>query len=159
MKKRFGDLGKTCVSIIPDTFANKDYCRGSFTNNDPKIRRQAIDYSKQMCDVAMEMDCEVMNFWLGQDGYDYSFQADYTEAWKYLCDGLAECSQHNKQTRILVEYKPNEPRKYCFVSTTAKVLLLLQQLDQVGVLMDVGHALQGRENIAEAAALLHQYGK
>ena len=37
--------------------------------------------------------------------------------------------------------------------------LLLQGLDNVGVLLDVGHALAAGENIAEAAALLCQHGK
>ena len=39
------------------------------------------------------------------------------------------------------------------------VLLLLKDLDKVGVLLDVGHAMQGAENVANAAALLSSYGK
>jgi xylose isomerase len=97
--------------------------------------------------------------WPGQDGYDYCFQADYPEAWKWLRESLAVCGDHNPKVRLLVEYKLREPRTHCFVSSAAKVLLLLQGLEQVGVLMDVGHALAAGENVAEAAALLHSYGK
>jgi xylose isomerase len=61
--------------------------------------------------------------------------------------------------RVLVEYKLKEPRTHCFVNSAAKALLLLQGLDEVGVLLDVGHALAAGENVAEAAALLSQHGK
>jgi L-rhamnose isomerase len=71
MKKRFDDLGMTCVSIIPDTFTNKDYARCSFTNTNSAIRRQAIDYCCQMSDSALEMNCKTINLWLWQDGFDY----------------------------------------------------------------------------------------
>ena len=72
---------------------------------------------------------------------------------------MAECADHNDKVTILIEYKPREPRRYCFVDSAAKVLLLLRDLDKVKVLLDVGHSLQGRENAAEAVALLAHYGK
>jgi len=37
------------------------------------------------------------------------------------------------------------------------VLLLIQGLDRIGVLLDVGHALAAGENMAEAAALLSSH--
>jgi xylose isomerase len=45
------------------------------------------------------------------------------------------------------------------VDHVGTVLLLLQGLDDVGVLLDVGHALQGGENVAAAVGLLSRYGK
>lgn len=41
----------------------------------------------------------------------------------------------------------------------ATVLLLTQDLPQVGVLLDLGHALAAGENVAEAVALLSSHGK
>jgi xylose isomerase len=100
-----------------------------------------------------------VDVWFGQDGFDYSFQADYVEVWKWLRDGLAACANHHDHVRVLVEYKPKEPRTHCFVTTAAKVLLLLQGLDKVGVLLDVGHSLAAGENVAAAAALLASHAK
>jgi xylose isomerase len=110
-------------------------------------------------DWAAELGCPYVDAWFGQDGYDYSFQADFPQAWHWLREGLAVCAAHNEGVRILVEYKVKEPRTHCFVSSAAKALLLLQGLDKVGCLIDVGHALAAGENVAEAVALLHQYGK
>ena len=114
---------------------------------------------KKVLDWAAELGCPYIDVWPGQDGYDYAFQADYLEAWKWLRDGLVACAEHNDKVRILVEYKLKEPRTHCFVNSAAKVLLLLAGLDKVGVLLDVGHAMAAGENAAEAAALLASHGK
>ena len=68
-------------------------------------------------------------------------------------------SQERTCAREKVSVKKEAARTHCFVTSAAKVLLLLQGLDSVGVLLDVGHALAAGENAAEAAALLASYGK
>jgi len=62
--------------------------------------------------------------------------------------------------KIVIEYKPKEPRTHCFIATVGKTLLLLSKVNKpnVGAMIDVGHALQGYENTAESAALLHYFG-
>ena len=155
----FKDRGMKICMLIPDLWTQAKWGRGSLAAPDAKTRQAAIDETKKVMDWAAELNCPYVDVWPGQDGFDYSFQADYPEAWKWLCEGLSECARHNDKVRILVEYKPKEPRTHCFVTSAAKVLLLLQELDQVGVLLDVGHSLQGGENVAEAAALLSSYGK
>jgi len=48
MKKRLNDYGVACSSIIPDTFTDPDYAKGSITSIVPAIRQKAIDYLRQM---------------------------------------------------------------------------------------------------------------
>jgi xylose isomerase len=110
-------------------------------------------------DWAAELECPYIDVWPGQDGFDYPLQTDYVSAWKWMRDGLADCVEHNDQVRILVEYKPREPRRFCFIDHVGTVLTLLQGMDEIGVLLDVGHSLQGRENVSQSAALLAEYGK
>jgi L-rhamnose isomerase len=54
---------------------------GAFTHPDPKVRRAAIDLTKRGIDACAAMGGQVMTLWLGQDGFDYSFQADYARMW------------------------------------------------------------------------------
>jgi len=157
--KMFADRGLEICMLVPDLWTQAKWGKGSLAAPDAGTRRAAIDEVKKVMDWAAELGCPFVDVWPGQDGFDYSFQADYVEAYKWLGDGLAECAAHNDKVRILVEYKPKEPRTRCFVDSAAKVLLLLQDLDAVGVLLDVGHSMQGEENVAEAAALLHSRGK
>ena len=145
--------------LVPDLWTQAKWGKGSLAAPDAATRRDAVDEIKKVMDWAVELSCPYIDVWPGQDGYDYAFQADFSEAWKWLQDGLAECAAYNDQVRILVEYKLKEPRTHCFVISAAKALLLLEKLDNIGVLLDVGHAMAAAEYAAEAAVLLSQYGK
>jgi len=157
--RMLSDRGKQICMLTPDLWTQAKWGRGSLAAPDAATRRAGIDEVKKVMDWAAELGCPFVDVWPGQDGYDYCFQADYPAAWNWLREGLVECAAHHDRVRILVEYKPREPRGHCFVDSAAKALLLLQGLDNVGVLLDVGHSMQGGENVAEAAALLAAYGK
>ena len=155
----FADRGLGIPMLVPDLWTQAKWGRGSLAAPDAATRQAGIDEVRKVMDWAAALECPYVDVWPGQDGFDYCFQADYIAAWNWLRDGLAECAEHNDQVRVLVEYKPREPRAHCFVDHVATVLLLLQNLDRVGVLLDVGHSMQGAENVAAAAALLSSYGK
>ncbi|MFH1616419.1 MAG: sugar phosphate isomerase/epimerase [Planctomycetota bacterium] len=155
----FKDKGLEICLLTPDLWTQAKWGRGSLAAPDMKTRQQAIDEVKKVVGWANELNCPYINVWPGQDGYDYSFGADFLDSWKWLHDGLAECAKDGGKTKILVEYKPKEPRKHCFVDHVGTVLLLLANMDDVGVLLDWGHAFQGGENVAEAAVRLSQFGK
>jgi sugar phosphate isomerase/epimerase len=109
-------------------------------------------------DWAADVGCAFVDVWPGQDGFDYSFQADYSDAWKWMRDGVAECAGHSSTVKVLVEYKLKEPRTHCFLNSAAKLILLIQGIGNAGCLLDVGHSLAAGENMAEAAALLADHG-
>ena len=157
--KMFEDRNLKISMLTPDLWTQAKWGRGSLAAPDAKTRQAAIDEVKKVLDWAAELGCPYIDVWPGQDGFDYSFQADYIKTWQWLQDGLTQCASHIGKVKLLVEYKPREPRTHCFVSHVGKTLLLLNDLDNVGVLLDVGHSLQGAENIAEAAALLSQFDK
>jgi len=155
----FSDRNLKISMLVPDLWTQAKWAKGSIAAPGAATRCAGIDEIKKVMDWASELNCPYIDVWPGQDGFDYHFQANYIDAWKWMSDGLAECAQHNDKVKILVEYKPREPRTHCFIDHVGTVLLLLKDLDSVGVLLDVGHAMQGAENIAYAAALLSSYGK
>ena len=157
--KMFVERGLEIPLLTPDLWTQAKWGKGSIAAADAKTRKEAVAEIKKVMDWAAELDCPYINVWPGQDGYDYCFQADYIEVWKWMKDALIECSEYNDKTKILVEYKPKEPRKHCFVDHVGKALMLLKDIEKVGVLLDWGHAFQGCENVAESAAILSQYGK
>ena len=157
--KMFSDRNLKICMLTPDLWTQAKWGKGSIAAPDAKTRRAGIDEIKKVMDWGTELGCPYVDVWPGQDGFDYCFQADYTEAWKWLRDSLVECSEYNNKVKVLVEYKLKEPRTHCFVNSAAKTLLLLEGLDNVGVMLDAGHSLAAGENMAEAAALLASYGK
>ncbi len=161
MKKRLSDLGLECVSIIPDLFADKKYWKGSYSSNDVKIRKDAIRYTRQMCDAAREMECKLLNIWPGQDGFDYLLTCDYGSYRSYFRDAVSEIAQAYPDLKFALEYKPKEPRCFSLLARMADTLLMCQETgcSNVGVCIDTGHAFAAGECVGESIALAHRAGK
>ena len=157
---RWRDAGLVVTCVTPDIWASGKWGWGSFAANDPQIRRDAIQEVKKSMEWAKQLGCEVVDLWFGQDGYDYPFQADYPAAWDRIIAGTVECAEHVPDVKLVLEYKPKEPRTHCFIATVGKTLLLIDKVNRpnVGAMVDIGHSLMAYENVAESAALLHYFG-
>ena len=160
MKKRLADYGVTCSSIIPDTFTDKDFAQGSITSIMPSIRLKAIDYLSRMCEVALEIDCKIMNLWLGQDGYDYLLTADYDREREWLREATVKLAIAFPELKFALEYKPKEPRNFSYHARMADTILAAMETgcSNVGVTMDTGHGFVAGENIADAVVLAKRAG-
>ena len=160
IRRQIRDAGLEVTCVTPDIWASSKWGWGSFAANDPAVRRAAVQEVKKSMEWAKQLNCEVIDLWFGQDGYDYPFQADYQAAWDRLIEGTQECAEYLPEIKIVLEYKPKEPRTHCFLGTVGKTLLLIEKVNKpnVGAMIDVGHALMAYENTAESAALLHYFG-
>ncbi|MBA7509228.1 D-apiose isomerase [subsurface metagenome] len=158
IKKFKNEYGFEIVNIVVDLFT-KFWQKGSFSSTDPNIRARAIEEVKKCMDIASELDCNMVGIWPGQDGYDYIFQQDYMKAWKFLVEGIKECAEYRKDIKIGIEYKQKEPRTHCFVGTIGKTMTLQNAVNKnnVGLIIDVGHALAADENAAESIAFCKQF--
>ena len=161
IKKVVEDVGLKICMVTPDMWARGKRGKGGFTSREEKIRKEAIGDVKASMDWAIELDCDAIDLWFGQDGYDYLFQANYVEAWDRLVEATRECADYRPEVKVCLEYKIKEPRTHIFVGTAGKALLLAKEVnrDNVGVLVDVGHALAAGENPAESIALLSRSKK
>lgn len=146
--------------MIVDLFVNPKYGNGSLASMDPAIRKDAKEDIKKYMDIAPQLDCNILDIWLGQDGYDYNFQVDYLKAWDLLFEGFSECADHNKKVKLSMEYKIREPRNRIYIATIGKALALIEKLDRdnLGITMDLGHGFFAYENVAESIALCQIYG-
>ena len=160
MSSALGDLGLSCVSVIPDHFCQPVWGRGAFVSRDAAVRRKAVDATAETCELAMELGCKLVTIWNGQDGYDYPLQADYEQARDWLAAGLRECAERFPDIRFALEYKMKEPRTHSFLARMADTLLVCQEIGtgNVGVTLDTGHSLLAYEDVAEAAVLAKRSG-
>ncbi|XID92987.1 sugar phosphate isomerase/epimerase family protein [Paenibacillaceae bacterium WGS1546] len=148
------------VTIIPDHFGQMKWKNGSFGAKDRAVREAAVAHTKEMIDAAVELGSNLISIWPGQDGYDYLFQSDYIQERDWFAEGIREACRYRPDVKISLEYKPKEPRTHCFLGTAATSLLIAGEigLDNVGVTIDFGHALNAYETPAESVALLKKYG-
>lgn len=120
-----------------------------------------MDLIKRGMDIAREVKTGKIAFFLGQEGNDYPFELNYPQAWDYLIAGIKECAEYRNDIKISIEYKRNEPRKYILAGSAGEALLLVKEINMknVGILLDIGHALFGRENPTFSLTLINKYKK
>ncbi len=142
-------------------YTDPGFALGAFTNPDPAVRRAGIDITKRGIDTLAEMDGGLMTLWMGQDGFDYAFQGDYSAMWDTTVEAVAEVADHNPDVDIAIEYKPNEPRAYALMPDVATTLLAVREVgrDNLGVTLDFAHVLYADEMPANAAHLIHRHAR
>ncbi|GAB3427345.1 sugar phosphate isomerase/epimerase family protein [Niabella aquatica] len=160
MRKRLDDAGVACASIIPDTFGNARFGKGSITSIDQDVRKEALDYLRQMSEIALRMDCNIVNLWLGQDGYDYLLATDYNQEREWLREAITALATEFPDIRYSLEYKPKEPRNFSYHARMADTILAAKETgcNNVGVTIDTGHSFYAGENVAEAVVLAKRAG-
>ena len=142
-------------------YDNEAFKLGAFTHPDPNIRRQAIDLTKRGLDSLALAGGQLMTLWMGQDGFDYSFQTNYRRLWDQSLEAMREVADHNRAIDISIEYKPNEPRSFSLMPNVTSTLLALREIDRpnMGVTLDFAHALYSDEMPAYAATLIARHSR
>ena len=102
-----------------------------------------------------------MTLWMGQDGFDYSFQGNYTTMWNNTIEAMDVVAKHNRDVDIAIEYKPNEPRAFALMPDVATTLLAIKEIGatNMGVTLDFAHVLYADEMPAHTAALINRHSK
>jgi xylose isomerase len=142
-------------------YSDKDFKLGAFTHPDAAIRRKAIDLTKRGMDSLRAAGGKIMTLWLGQDGFDYPFQADYAQLWEWEIAAIREVAEHDPRIDVSLEYKPNEPRAFALLPDVATTLLAIHDAGSpnLGVTLDFAHVLYADEMPACAVAHVARHSK
>ncbi len=134
---------------------------GAFTHPDKKVRKEAVELTKRGIDCGHKFGTNLMTIWLGQDGFDYSFQADYDRIWDYMVECFREVAEYDKSVNISIEYKPNEPRGFSILPNASTTLLAIDDIGckNIGVTLDFAHVMFAGEMPAFAASLVSRRTK
>jgi xylose isomerase len=138
-----------------------DFALGAFTHPRPENRERAIRTACDAADLANDHGVDHVILWMGPDGFDYPFQADYGAMWGHEIDGFRRVAEQAPRIRVSVEYKPSDPRRISLIRSMADSLLATQDvgLDNFGVTLDFCHSLMAGEHPAAAAALALRAGR
>lgn len=160
-KKLLDTYGLECSAVNVNIKAESKFHLGALTSKDTGIRKEAVQYVKTAMDLSADLGTNLITCCPLSDGYDYAFETDYPRAWKWFLDGVGEAASHRNDVRICLEYKQSEPRHKVIIPNAGTTLSACLQvgLPNVGVTMDMGHALYVGEGTAWAAGLLAQAGK
>mgnify|MGYP001813713563 FL=1 len=156
MRSRLADVGVFLNGYAMRYNGDPDYLAGAFTNPDPVVRRKAVDLTRRGLDEAREAGASVLTLWLGQDGVDHPFEADYASLWAWEVEGIRAVAEHDPDFAVSIEYKPNEPKAISIIPNVHATLLAIEEAGaaNLGVTLDFAHVLYGDTSPALAAALV-----
>ena len=129
---------------------------GSVSSPDAKVRAEAVEYMKTGLDYAAVLGCNKVTIAFLNDGSDYPFEFDFERAFNDAVACVREAAAYRPDVRLSLEYKPSEPRVHCFLNNAGKMAYFCEKvgLDNVGVTLDTGHALQAQEVLGDSLAFL-----
>lgn len=146
-------------SINPNVFQDQCYKLGSVTNEDPAIRRRAIDHLLTCVEIGKAVESDLLSLWFA-DGTNYPGQGHIRRRKRWMEEALKEVHNAMPPTMtMLVEYKPFEPAFYhTDVADWGMASALASEAgEQARVLVDTGHHLPGT-NIEHIVAFLIDEG-
>lgn len=135
--------------------------QGALTACDKASREEAVRWIQHGMDISAELGSNLVTMCPLADGHDYPFEVNYTRAWQYFIEGIRAAADYRPDVKLSLEYKASEPRARVIIGNVSKSLYACTQIDRpnVGVTLDIGHALYSGEDSAESVALLAQAGK
>lgn len=146
------------VSAVNVNVKGEDVFRnGSFTNPDPAVRRRAVEYLTTAMDMAADLGTDMLSVCPLIDGWDYAFQVDYSKQWEWIAECFREATAYRRDIRISIEYKAYEVRNRITLPNMGRTLHFCDVVgaDNLGVTMDVGHALIAGETPAAEMCIAH----
>jgi xylose isomerase len=141
--------------------ADPRWHQGALTSRDKATRAEAVQWIQQGMDAAAILGSNLVTVAPLADGHDYPFEVDYGSAWRWFVEGMRAAADHRPDVRLSMEYKASEPRARVVLGNVGKALYACAEIDRpnVGVTLDMGHALYTGESFAESVALLADAGK
>jgi xylose isomerase len=144
IRAKLADHGLIAEFVAPRLWESPKTIDGAYTANDPKMRQYAIDRSKKGADIARELGCNLMVLWLAREGTYMRESKDASQAAHYILEAVNTLLNYDKDLRIAIETKPNEPMDLAYIPTIGHALALGSQSDdpqRVGCLVESAHAI------------------
>jgi xylose isomerase len=144
VKKMLDGEGLFCEFVAPRLWEHPNTIDGAFTNNDPAMRRYAIDRARRTVDIAREMGTRDIVLWLAREGTYIREAKDPIAAIERILEAVNALLQYDPSIRILGEMKPNEPMDMAYLPTVGHFLALCYRTvdpSRTGVLIESAHSI------------------
>ena len=137
------------------------WMRGAFSSSSATERAEVVDDFRHAMDLAAEVGSSRISTCPLNDGHDYVFEMNYLDAYRYAEEAFAAICAHNPGLNVCIEYKWNDPRTRCLFASAGETLSFCQSVgaENLGVTLDLGHALLAGERPGQSVALLARAGK
>ena len=162
MRKTMERQGLVAEFVAPRLWENPMTIDGAFTSNDPKCRAYASDRARKAADIGRELGTNLMVLWLAREGSYLRESKNAVRATHQLLDTINRLLDYDRNLRIAIEPKPNEPMDIAYVPTMGHGLALaLKSNDpsRVGVLMESAHSILAGIDPSDEISFALAFGK
>lgn len=144
LKKVLDDHGLQAEFVAPRMWFDPRTIDGGYTNNDAACRQYALDRSKRCIDIAKALGTQNIVLWLAREGTYIREAKDPVLATERIAAALQMMLDYDKDIRIMIESKPNEPMDHTYIPTIGHAISmgrLTNAPERVGCLIETAHAL------------------
>ena len=143
-KQILTDHGLAAEFVAPRLWFSPHTVDGAYTANDPGDRAYALERSLKAIDIAHELGTDLMVLWLAREGTYVREAKSVPEAMQRLLEALNKMLEYDRNLRIVVEPKPNEPMDQAYIPTVGHALALgYRTVDpsRMGILIESAHQI------------------
>lgn len=144
VKKILDKYGMAAEFVAPRLWMDPRTADGGFTSNSKEDREFALWRSLRSIDIAGELGCDKIVLWLAREGTLCAESKNTVEAIGRLIDAINKMLEYDKNIKVLIEPKPNEPIDRSFCGTIGHVMgVSAATIDpaRVGGLLESAHAI------------------
>jgi xylose isomerase len=144
VKKILDDHGLTAEFVAPRLWMDPRTIDGGYTSNDKACREFAIERTKRTIDIANALGTKNIVFWLAREGTYIREAKDPVWATEKIVEAIQTLLDYDKNVRLMIESKPNEPMDHAYIPTIGHAIalgLLTNAPERVGCLIETAHAL------------------
>jgi xylose isomerase len=162
LKKRLDGEGIAAEMVAPRLWFAPETIDGAYTSNDAKHRRYAIDRSLRSIDIAKILGTDILVLWLAREGTYIRESKNGRRSVDLLVKAFDKMLAHDKQIRLAIEPKPNEPMDHAYLPTIGHALAVAQltrDAKRVGCLIESAHAILAGLDPADEIDFAMAFGK
>ncbi|OQA85258.1 MAG: Xylose isomerase [Lentisphaerae bacterium ADurb.Bin242] len=144
LKKTLDNHGLTAEFVAPRLWFDPRTIDGGYTSNCAKCREYAIERSKRTIDIARALGTRNIVLWLAREGTYIREAKDPVLAAERIAEALQTMLDYDRNIRIMIESKPNEPMDHTYIPTIGHAIamgLMTNAPERVGCLIETAHAL------------------
>ncbi len=162
VKKMLESYNMEAEFVAPRLWMDPHTTDGGFTSNSKKDRDFALRHSHRSIDIANSIGCNKIVLWLAREGTLCFESKDPVESANRLKEAINSMLEYDKDIKILIEPKPNEPIDRSFCPTMGHVMAISASTvdpSRVGGLLESAHAVLAGLDPAYEMAFALSFGK
>jgi len=162
VKKMLDNNGLLAEFVAPRLWMDPRTADGGYTSNSADDRAYAMWRSYRSIDIANELGCNKIVLWLAREGTLCAESKDTVVGVRRLIESINKMLDYDKNIKILIEPKPNEPIDRSFCGTLGHVMAVSAATadpSRVGGLLESAHAILAGLDPANEMAFALAMGK